>query len=354
MKAIFREHTQDQNEQKYVMEELSLPQELGPTELKIEVRACGITPYKPCNDILRKATDLQYPVGQEVAGIISQVGSEVSQYQPGDPVAALLPLDSSCSGCANYCIASVYDTVKLPIGVSFAVAAACIGDGVRAYTALHYQGRLTAGDTLMVLNGASNSSILLTQLAVKWGAKVLATSSSKEQRFYLEDSLSSSRLAAVLDVSEHDSGLVSSVMEETGGLGLDVIVDDGVRLFTSEEDMALVGEDWSMSLPHKHDLISCLGAGGRWVTSHHSLQLDPPDCRQLFLRGASVNFLFEHIWGVSAAQYGRLQHMMADLLDLVSNGDLKPHITRRVSMEEALQILPTLNHKQIGKTVMTL
>jgi hypothetical protein len=34
-----------------------------------------------------------------------------------------------------------------PNGVSFVDAAGCIGDAVKAYTALHYLGRLSSGDT---------------------------------------------------------------------------------------------------------------------------------------------------------------------------------------------------------------
>jgi hypothetical protein len=37
--------------------------------------------------------------------------------------------------------------VTKPSGVSFVDAAGCVGDSVKAYTALHYLGRLSSGDT---------------------------------------------------------------------------------------------------------------------------------------------------------------------------------------------------------------
>jgi hypothetical protein len=40
-----------------------------------------------------------------------------------------------------------YFSVIKPNGVTFVDAAGCIGDAVRAYTALHYLGRLISGDT---------------------------------------------------------------------------------------------------------------------------------------------------------------------------------------------------------------
>jgi len=36
-----------------------------------------------------------------------------------------------------------------------------------------------------------------------------------------------------------------------------------------------------------------------------SLQLDPPNSMQLYLRGASVCFLFEQSWNLSAVQQGK-------------------------------------------------
>ena len=56
--------------------------------------------------------------------------------------------------------------------MSFVDAAACIGDAVRSYTALHYLGRLSHGDTVLVMDGASAFGSLCIQLAHHWGAKV--------------------------------------------------------------------------------------------------------------------------------------------------------------------------------------
>lgn len=111
-----------------------------------------------------------------------------------------------------------------------------------------------------------------------------------------------------------------------------------VRLQEEEESL----EEMKL-LPHKHDIISVLGVGGHWVTSHKGLQvthqlckdkqnmnqallfllllsyiflffivfifvlpqLDPPDCRLLFLKSASVTFLNPEVWMASSAQQGR-------------------------------------------------
>ena len=70
--------------------------------------------------------------------------------------------------------------------------------------------------------------------------------------------------------------LLSYVMEETGGLGVNVIIDGGVRQFANEDDHLLVKDSKSGAL--KHELLSCLAVGGRWVTSHSQLQVSRCTC----------------------------------------------------------------------------
>ena len=62
--------------------------------------------------------------------------------------------------------------VKKPSRVSHEEAAAAIGDAVRAYTALHYHTHVCAGDTVLIMDGATPSGSIAVQMAQLWGAKV--------------------------------------------------------------------------------------------------------------------------------------------------------------------------------------
>ena len=62
--------------------------------------------------------------------------------------------------------------MRVPDGVSLLEAAAVVGDGVRAYMALHYQAHMCGGDTLLVIDGASAFGTTCIQLGQLWGAKV--------------------------------------------------------------------------------------------------------------------------------------------------------------------------------------
>lgn len=51
----------------------------------------------------------------------------------------------------------LYFSVRKPEKIDHIDAAGCIGDVVRAYTALHYQARVCGGETVLIFNGASVS-----------------------------------------------------------------------------------------------------------------------------------------------------------------------------------------------------
>ena len=62
--------------------------------------------------------------------------------------------------------------VKKPSRISHEEAAATIGDAVRAYTALHYHTHVCAGDTVLIMDGATPAGSIAVQMAQLWGAKV--------------------------------------------------------------------------------------------------------------------------------------------------------------------------------------
>lgn len=274
-------------------------------------------------------------VGQDVAGVVIAIGSEVSTLNIGDEVVGIIPFDSTQSGCAESVVFQEFDLVKKPKKVSFVDAAGCIGDSVKAYTALHYLGRMASGHTVLVLNGASSFGSLCVQLAYHWGAKVLSTAMSRDESLYLK-SLGSNKVQ-VLEVGDGDATtLRTACMHETGGLGVDVLVES----------------DSTIPCHSKHDLISCLAVGGCWVTSRSNLQLDPPNSRQLYMRCASVAFLFEQAWLMSSVQQGRYQHVLLDIMEKISSDVIRPNIHHTVNFDEVAEAVIGIEEVKVGKVVM--
>lgn len=321
-------------------------------DIVVQVKACALSRpnTKVLSDVYKKCPRSRYIVGYEVSGIVTQTGSGVSNVAIGDSVVGIVSLSSHYSGCGEYCLLSEYDVVKKPDRLSYEAAVAGMGDCLKAYTALYYQAHVCGGDTVLIIDGASSFGNVAIQLASQWGAKVISTASSNEERGILENL--DAPIAQIIDLDQRSNILVSSVLEETGGVGVDVVIDNGVRQFNDEEDQKIVGENLRYPKPHKHDVISCLGASGKWITQQPSLQLDPPDCQRLFLRGGSVHFLFENIWTLAYSQHGRFQHVLQDAMEKLERGIVKCKISKTVSLEAAVDALKSLEDNRTGKVVV--
>ncbi|TKS85968.1 Quinone oxidoreductase-like protein 1 [Collichthys lucidus] len=354
MKGLYCRAGVSDAEPKFVIQETSLPDVLGSHVVRVQVKACGLSPLdlKLIGDVgIQK--DL-IPVGREVAGIVLQVGDKVSFFQPEDEVVGILPLDSPCSGLCDVIDIDEHYIVQKPDKLSSVCVAGALRDGLRAYTALHTYARMAAGHTLLVMDGASSFGLMCVQLACYHGVKVLTTSHSPQKHTFLEQlrpsvGVQDPLAAKVIPVYKGSSELLPVVLEETGGLGVDIIIDSGVRLQEEQEE-----SEETKLLPHKHDIISLLGVGGHWVTSHKDLQLDPPDCRLLYLKSASVTFLNDEVWTASSSQQGRYLHILKDIVEKMSTGVLRPQPEEAVPLYEATVAMETVQRHQKTKAVVQL
>ncbi|XP_044228955.1 quinone oxidoreductase-like protein 1 isoform X2 [Thunnus albacares] len=346
MKGLYCRVGVNDAEPKFVIQETTLPEVLGGHQVRVQVKACGLSALdlKLLEDVGIQR-DL-IPVGREVAGVVLQVGSDVAFFQPEDEVVGILPLDSPCSGLCDTIDIDEHYLVQKPEKLSSVCVAGALQDGLCAYTALHTHARMAAGHTLLVLDGASSFGLMCIQLACYHGVKVLTTSHSQQKHTFLEQLRPS--VARVIPVYKDSSDLLPVVLEETGGLGVDIVIDSGVRLQEDKEP-----EEMKL-LPHKHDIISVLGVGGHWVTSHQDLQLDPPDCRLLHLKSASVSFLNPEVWTASSAQQGRYLHIMKDIVEKMSAGVLRPQPEEAVPLYEATVAMETVQRHQKKKAVVQL
>lgn len=346
MKGLYCRVGVNDAEPKFVIQETTLSEVLGGHQVRVQVKACGLSALdlKLLEDVGIQR-DL-IPVGREVAGVVLQVGSDVAFFQPEDEVVGILPLDSPCSGLCDTIDIDEHYLVQKPEKLSSVCVAGALQDGLCAYTALHTHARMAAGHTLLVLDGASSFGLMCIQLACYHGVKVLTTSHSQQKHTFLEQLRPS--VARVIPVYKDSSDLLPVVLEETGGLGVDIVIDSGVRLQEDKEP-----EEMKL-LPHKHDIISVLGVGGHWVTSHQDLQLDPPDCRLLHLKSASVSFLNPEVWTASSAQQGRYLHIMKDIVEKMSAGVLRPQPEEAVPLYEATVAMETVQRHQKKKAVVQL
>ncbi|XP_066563100.1 quinone oxidoreductase-like protein 1 isoform X2 [Amia ocellicauda] len=342
MKGLYCKLSESAEQVRFVIQETEIPNVLGSHCVKVQVKACALSPL----DIkLLKDLKLQrelVPVGREIAGVVLEVGPKVTFFQPDDEVVGILPLDAEASGLCDVVLVHEHHVVRKPEKVSWTEVAGTIRDGVRSYTALHTLSHVTAGNTVLVLDGASPFGIITIQLAHYHGAKVLSTTLSVEDKQFLEQLRPT--IARVINMSDGKADLVEVCLEETGGLGVDIVIDAGVRLYNTDEETAI-----KKLLPHKHDIIMLLAVGGHWVTAEEGLQLDPPDSRSLFLKGATLSFLNEEVWNASSACQGKYLHIMKDVVEKLSNGTFRPQLEDPVPLYEATVSMEMVQKKQVRK-----
>ena len=113
--------------------------------------------------------------GCDMAGQVEAVGADVREFRPGDAVFALLQE----GGFAEYACVRADRLARKPANLSYEQAAAVPMAAVTALVALREEGRIQAGQRVLV-NGASGGvGTFAVQLAAAFGASVTGVCSAK-------------------------------------------------------------------------------------------------------------------------------------------------------------------------------
>ncbi|MEV5570154.1 NADP-dependent oxidoreductase [Spirillospora sp. NPDC052269] len=163
------------------------------------------TSFNPVDDHIRAGVladmipiALPYVPGIDLAGTVAELGADVTGLEVGDPVVAMLPLDSA-GGAAEYVLAPAESLARAPRTVELADAAALPLTGLAAWQTAFELAELKPGRTVLV-NGAGGAvGSLVVQLAVDAGAHVTAVDAPQHAdrlRGYGAD-----RVAAPLDLA---------------------------------------------------------------------------------------------------------------------------------------------------------
>jgi NADPH:quinone reductase-like Zn-dependent oxidoreductase len=117
-------------------------------------------------------------LGVDIAGRVEAVGSDVTQFAPGDEVYANL-LDHGSGGFAEYVSVPVEVMSLKPANLSFEEAAAVPMAGVTALQGLRHHGEIQAGQRVLI-NGASGGiGTFAVQIAKSYGSEVTGVTSTR-------------------------------------------------------------------------------------------------------------------------------------------------------------------------------
>lgn len=154
-------------------------------------------------------------LGLEVSGEVAEVGAGVSSLKVGDKVCALL----GGGGYAEYAAVSERSVLPVPKGVGLVDAAALPEVHFTVWTNLIDTARLKPGESVLIHGGSSGIGTAAIQLCAALGHKVFTTAGSTEKCAAI------TRLGATKAINYREQDFVEVVKTETGGKGVDVILD---------------------------------------------------------------------------------------------------------------------------------
>ena len=325
------------------VQELPQPAIQSPRQALIRVKAAGLNRLDlfVASGLPGATHSFPHVIGTDGAGLVQELGSEVSGFRPGDRVMINPALScGDCDACrtgeeslcealrvlgehsggtaAEYIVVPAANLAPVPEEMPWAQAASFSLATLTAWRMLITRARVEPGETVLIWGIGGGVALAALQIARLVGTQTIVTSGS-------DTKLEAARaLGADVVLNHRQADVVAEVRKHTGGRGADVVVDS-------------VGEQtW------QHSLRS-MRRGGRLVicgaTTGPMISLD---LRRLFWRQ----------WSIMGSTLGNRREY-AEIVAHAAKGELWPVIDRTVPLEEGLAALERLQRgEQVGKLVI--
>jgi len=159
----------------------------APDEILVKVFASGVNPVdfvvrQGGNDLLRPLLKLPMTLGWDAAGIVEEVGNDVTNFKKGDEVYGV-PNFPGNGSYAEYVAAKANQFALKPKSISFNEASGVPLTGLVACNALFELGKLQAGQRVFIHGASGGVGNLAVQMAKAKGAYVIGSASTNNQEF---------------------------------------------------------------------------------------------------------------------------------------------------------------------------
>src|SRR6266702_1218841 len=199
-----------------VVEELASPR-AGRGEAVVSVRAASVN--FPDVLIIQNKYQFKPPLpfspGSELAGIVKEVGADVSSFRPGDKVIAF----TTYGAFAEEVKTEASRLLPMPEGMDYPRAAAFLLTYGTSDHALRDRGALQPGETLLVLGAAGGVGLAAIEIGKALGARVIACASSEEKLAVCREH------GADATINYATEDLRERIKALTDGRGVDVVYD---------------------------------------------------------------------------------------------------------------------------------
>jgi NADPH2:quinone reductase len=193
-------------------------------EILVRVHASSINPVDASiasGMLAQHGVEYEYPVtlGRDYAGVVEQVGSGVSGYQPGDEVFGFLlhanPTARDGAWTDLITVTEDLSIAKVPSGLALAAAGTAPLAGITALMSVDAV-NLSEGDSVLIVGATGGVGSFAVQLAAKVGARVIAPALPEDEDYL--------RGLGVSDVVARDGDVVATVRDLAPG-GVDALID---------------------------------------------------------------------------------------------------------------------------------
>lgn len=304
------------------LREIAVP-EPGPRQVLVHVRAAGLNrgEFIAGHGLHGAGTKA---LGMEAAGEVVKCGCAVTEFPPGAKVMGRCP-----GAFAEYALMDQREAIAVPAGLSWEEAASIPLVFMVVYDMLVVQGRLTAGESLLIAGASSGVGVAALQTAKVLGARVIGTSGSAAKLQRLR------ALGLDLGLCTRAADFGDAVRQATEGRGVNLAVN------------AVGGSVFA-------ECVSCLAFEGRLAMVGY---VDGVLTSEIDLEALHAKRL--HLFGVSNKLRSPEQRAQpvpgfkADVLPLIAAGRIKPVIDHVFAFDQLVQAKALMESNQhLGKIVL--
>ena len=283
----------------------------------VQIEAVGVNYTDTYSRSGVNPTALPWVVGVEGAGVVKQVGTNVTQVSEGDAVVYC----GIAGSYAEQAIVPADRLIKIPQGLDSKASAAAMLQGMTAHYLCHSTYQVKQGDKVLVHAGAGGVGLLLIQMVKRLGGYVFSTVSTETKAQLAKDAGADE----VILYTSQDFG--EEVNKSTNGQGVEVVYDAvGQTTFDGS--------------------ISSLARRGYMVLyGQASGPVPPVDPRVL---GNGSKFLTRPGLGDYTVTRQELEQRAGDVLGWVKSGELKLRIEHVMALSEASEA-----HRQLESRLTT-
>ena len=315
-----------------VWEDIETP-EPGENEVVVSIKAAALNfpDYLIVQGLYQFKPELPFAPGNEGAGVIKKIGKNVTRFKEGDRVYFMAPYGAFAEeACMNeFGVFPISDEVSFELAASYQMAYGT------SYHALVQRGELKKDDEVLVLGASGGVGLAALDIAKAKGARVIAGVSTEEKANICREYGADDVVVYGNGPSDKDTAKLFSTelkSKSTKG-GYDIIYDP-------------IGDCYA------EPAFRSIGWKGKYlVVGFAAGQIPKLPMNLTLLKGASVVGVF---WGAfTGREFEENQKNIEDINSMLLNGDIKPLISKKIPMKDAVEAISLIGSRGVvGKVVL--